>query len=112
VRRGATLTRALAAGALERAVDLAAALEVRGYGLARRAPAAAPAPWSRADRAFALAAALGWALALGCAFIGIAHFDAYPSLEADGGVATLVLSAALAGVLVAPFVPARRRGMS
>jgi energy-coupling factor transport system permease protein len=109
VRRGATLTRALAAGALERAVDLAAALEVRGYGLARRAPAAAPAPWSRADRSFAIAAACGWVLVLGCAIAGVAHFEAYPTLRADGDPSTLALSAALAGVLVGPFGWSRRR---
>ncbi len=109
VRRGATLTRALAAGALERAVDLAAALEVRGYGLARRAPAAAPAAWSRADLAFGLAAACGWVLIIGSAVVGVAHFEAYPRLEADGGPATLALSAAIAGVLVAPFAFPRRR---
>jgi energy-coupling factor transport system permease protein len=103
VRRGATLTRALAAGALERAVDLAAALEVRGYGLARRAPAAPPAPWSRADRAFALAAACGWVLVLGCAFAGLANFDAYPKLEADGGAAPLALAATLPILMIAPF---------
>ncbi|HEX4806220.1 MAG TPA: energy-coupling factor transporter transmembrane component T, partial [Conexibacter sp.] len=44
------LVRAVAAGALDRAVDVAAALEVRGYGGARRPPRVR-APWSRHDLA-------------------------------------------------------------
>ena len=52
------MTRALGAGALERAMDAAASLEVRGYGArgpGRRA-VRERLPWSRDDRAFALAA--------------------------------------------------------
>ena len=66
VRSGAVLTRALAAGALERAVDIAAALEVRGYalGTAGRAGAAAvvapPTSRSRWRRGG------GWLLGAGC----------------------------------------------
>jgi energy-coupling factor transport system permease protein len=115
VRRGATLTRALAAGALERAVDLAAALEVRGYGLARPAAHGASADarrWSRADRAFALAAVLGWTLALGGALAGLADFDAYPSLDAAAGPEALALCAALAATMIAPFALARPRRAS
>jgi hypothetical protein len=46
---------------------------------------------------------------VGCAFAGIADFDAYPRLEIDFGPSTLALSAAIAVVLVAPFALARRR---
>jgi len=102
-RRAATLTRALTAGALERAVDLAAALEVRGYGLARRPSRATATPWSRADRTFAAAAALGWVLAVGGALAGLARFEAYPSLDAAGGPGMLALAVALAAVQVLPF---------
>ena len=50
--RGAAIAARRRAGALDRAVDVAATLEVRGYG--GRPPAAAPArPWSRHDLAFA-----------------------------------------------------------
>jgi energy-coupling factor transport system permease protein len=103
-RRSATLTRALAASALDRAVDVAAALEVRGYALATRSRGAARArPWSRHDRAFALSAAAVIALALGARLAGIAAFDAYPSLEAAHGLLEAALAAALALAIVAPF---------
>ena len=46
------IVRAVAAGALDRAVDVAATLEVRGYGAARRAPRGGGRPWSRHDLAF------------------------------------------------------------
>src|SRR5206468_6690548 len=46
--RPATVARAALAGALERSVELAAALELRGYASARRPPRARR-PWSRHD---------------------------------------------------------------
>jgi energy-coupling factor transport system permease protein len=104
VRKSATLTRALAAGALDRAIDVAAALEVRGYALApRSAGASRPAPWSRHDLAFALAAATVIALALGARFAGIGAFDAYPSLEAAHGPLEPAFAAALVLAILAPF---------
>ncbi len=51
----AGLVRAVASGALDRAVDVAATLEVRGYGGAHRPPRSRR-PWSRHDFAFATAA--------------------------------------------------------
>ena len=47
--------RATTAGVLDRALDVAAALEVRGYGAARRPRrgGASRRPWSRHDLAFA-----------------------------------------------------------
>jgi energy-coupling factor transport system permease protein len=103
------VVRAVAAGALDRAVDVAATLEVRGYGAARRAPRGGGRPWSRHDLAFAVSAA---AIAL----VGIAAiaadweaFDAYPSFSApvDGGL--LALIAVLAACALLPF--ADRRGI-
>ena len=62
------LARAVTAGALDRAVDVAATLEVRGYGGSGR-PARRVRPWSRHDLAFAVSAAalvaLGAAAAAG-----------------------------------------------
>src|SRR5205085_12280781 len=49
------LIRAVTAGALDRAVDVAATLEVRGYGGGRR-PARGARPWARPDPAFAASA--------------------------------------------------------
>lgn len=104
LRRGATLTRALAAGALDRAVDVAAALEVRGYALAPRSQGAArPAPWSRHDLGFALSATAVVALALAARLGGVAAFDSYPSLEMAQGPLEPALAAALVLAIVAPF---------
>ena len=55
---------AVTAGALDRATDVAATLEVRGFGFARRPPRM-PRPWSRHDFAFAASAVAGPAIAIG-----------------------------------------------
>lgn len=102
------LVRALAGGALERAVDVAATLEVRGYGSARRPPRRRR-PWSRHDVAF-LAAAIGLvALVVAAAVAGVAGFAAYPELRVDAGPAEALLSCAIVAVALAPF--ADRRGI-
>jgi energy-coupling factor transport system permease protein len=101
--------RAVATGALDRAVDVAATLEVRGYGAARRAPRVGGRPWSRHDLAFA-AGAIALALVAAAAHAwDWAAFEAYPSFSApvDGGL--LVLAAALALSALLPF--ADRRGI-
>jgi energy-coupling factor transport system permease protein len=109
LRRSATLTRALAAGALDRAVDVAAALEVRGYALAPRSRGGSrQQPWSRHDLAFALSAAAVIAFAFGARLAGVAAFDAYPSLEAAHGPLEPLLAVALVLAIVAPF--GARRG--
>jgi energy-coupling factor transport system permease protein len=102
------LVRAVAAGALDRAVDVAAALEVRGYGTARR-PARWPTPWSRHDVAFAAVAALLLVLTIGARIAGVAAFGAYPQLHGDWGAGTWALAGAL---VLAPLVPfLDRRGV-
>jgi energy-coupling factor transport system permease protein len=100
--------RAVATSALDRAVDVAATLEVRGYGAAG---AARPerAPWSRHDVAFAAAAAALVVLAAGARLAGVADFEAYPRLSAPVGVAEVALACALILVALAPF--ADRRGI-
>ncbi|HEX2198023.1 MAG TPA: hypothetical protein VHG88_05295, partial [Burkholderiales bacterium] len=71
-------------GALDRAVDVAAALEVRGYGDARR-PRHVRAAWSRHDlRVLAAAAAIA-ALTVFVALAGGNGFVAYPRIELDAG---------------------------
>ena len=104
----AGVVRAVAAGALDRATDVAATLEVRGYATATRPPRT-PRPWSRHDLAFA-----GAALAL--AALGVASwlgeweaFAAYPRLEAPVGASVLGLCGALVAVMLLPF--ADRRGV-
>jgi energy-coupling factor transport system permease protein len=100
--------RAVATSALDRAVDVAATLEVRGYGAAG---AARPerAPWSRHDVAFAAAAAAFFVLAVGARLAGVADFAAYPRLSAPVGVAEAALACALVLVALVPF--ADRRGI-
>ena len=102
------LVRALAGGALDRAVDVAATLEVRGYGSARRPPRIRR-PWSRHDFAFAGAAVGLVALVVGAGLAGVAGFDPYPSLRVDAGPAEALLSVAIVALALAPF--AGRRGI-
>ena len=103
------IVRAVAGGALDRAVDVAATLEVRGYGAARRAPRGGGRPWSRHDLAFA-ASALGLvALGAGAWAADVQRFEAYPAFTAPAGAAQLALCAALALCALLPF--ADRRGI-
>jgi energy-coupling factor transport system permease protein len=100
--------RAVAAGALDRAVDVAATLEIRGYGAAGAAPPAR-APWSRHDLAFAAAAVALVALTVAARVAGVGHFATYPTFDMPLGVAELALAAAIVAVALAPF--ADRRGI-
>jgi energy-coupling factor transport system permease protein len=100
--------RAVAASALDRAVDVAATLEVRGYG-ARAAGRLPAAPWSRHDVAFLAAAAALAALTAGAHLAGIAAFDAYPTLGVPFGPGEAGLAVAIFAVALLPF--ADRRGI-
>jgi len=98
--------RAVAAGALDRAVDVAAALEVRGYAGARRPARPQRRPWSRHDVAFALSAV---ALVV-AALVLRPGFAAYPELVVATGATELALAAALLVLALLPF--ADRRGVA
>ena len=100
------ILRAVAGGALDRAVDVAATLEVRGYGAARRPPRRRR-PWSRHDLAFAAAAAGLVALVVGTRLAGLAGFDPYPALEVAAGPSEVVLALAIVAVALAPFLDHR-----
>jgi len=102
------LARAVTSGALDRAVDVAATLEVRGYGGSGR-PARRVRPWSRHDFAFAVSAAALAALGAAAALAGWETFEAYPRLVVPVGGAELALAAALCAVALLPF--ADRRGI-
>jgi energy-coupling factor transport system permease protein len=117
----ATLARRLLAGSLDRAVDVAATLELRGYSLERprpRPPAIAAfwGPWpgkscnpprgSRFDRRFYATGAAVLLAAIAGKLLGADGFDAYPTIEVDLAPATIVLSALL---IVAGLAPLRRR---
>jgi energy-coupling factor transport system permease protein len=104
----AQLLRAATSSVLDRALDVAAALEVRGYGAARR-PARTRAPYSRHDLAFIAGSAAVLGLAIGSRVAGLEPFRAYPSLRAPVGWGELGISAALVVCALAPF--ADRRGV-
>jgi len=102
------LLRAVIGGSLDRAMDVAATLEVRGFATARRAPRLSR-PWSRHDLAFLASAVAVLTLAACGRLAGAVSFDAYPEVHAPTGAATLVLCAALAAAVLLPF--ADRRGV-
>ena len=100
------LMRAVTGNALDRSLDAAATLEVRGYGSARRAPRMV-APWSRHDLAFAASAfAL---LVVAVLARGWAGFEPYPRIETGLGAGVWGAILALAVVALLPF--ADRRGL-
>jgi energy-coupling factor transport system permease protein len=116
----APLARRLLAGSLDRAVDVAATLELRGYGLERRAPSPRPGkveglggsghvqPFrqrSRFDRRFYVAGALVLLAAIAGEFAGADSFDAYPTIQVDLGAATVALAAI---VVLSGLAPLRR----
>ncbi len=105
------LLRASTAGVLDRALEIAAALEVRGYA-AHRAPRGHRArrrPRSRHDIAFGLSAVAVLALAVAVRAGGLAPFRAYPALYCPAGASVLACACALALLALAPF--ADRRGI-
>ena len=100
--------RAVTAGALDRATDVAATLEVRGFGVARRPPRM-PRPWSRHDLAFAASAAALAAIAIGAPAGLWAQFTPYPTISAPLDGPTWAAIAALVLCTLLPF--ADRRGI-
>jgi energy-coupling factor transport system permease protein len=109
VGRGA-IARRMVAGSLDRAVDVAATLELRGYGrgLPRRA---SPRRASRHSWRFAAAGLAIAALGVGARIAGAGGFEAYPVVALQADAPTLALAAALPLLAAAPFVgTGRRRG--
>ena len=108
----AAVARSTLGRSLERAVDLAAALEVRGYAGARR-PARVPRRWSRHDIGVAAAAVAIVALAVAFKVAGAGWFDPYPTTSLAAGPAELALVAGLMLLAVAPLVaPGARLGVA
>ena len=99
--------RAVTAGALDRATDVAATLEVRGFGRGR--PGRRRRPLSRHDVAFAASAVGLVVLAVAATVGGWEGFEAYPRTVAPLDAGVLALAAALALCALAPF--ADRRGI-
>jgi energy-coupling factor transport system permease protein len=101
--------RAVTAGALDRATDVAATLEVRGFAAGRRPPRR-HRPWSRHDLAFAVSAAALAVLGTVRAIEGWAAFAALPQLGTAIDGSALAFAAALAVCALLPF--AQRRGVA
>jgi energy-coupling factor transport system permease protein len=102
------VARAAVAGSLERAVELAAALEVRGYSQARR-PTCAPRPWSRHDLRVAASAVAIAALAVAAKLAGAGGFRAYPTTQVAAAPAEAALALAFVALAAAPFLGAAGR---
>lgn len=100
--------RAVTAGSLDRATDVAATLEVRGFGSGKRPPRL-PRPLSRHDLAFGASAVALAALAIASGLGGWEGFEAYPRTVAPVGAPLLALAVALAVFALAPFLD--RRGI-
>jgi energy-coupling factor transport system permease protein len=135
VRARTALLGAVVGGSLDRAMDVAATLELRGFAcrrpssrrgsLALRRSRAGGGPATRGSRAYHRASRLGRvsrhdiafaasavavvALSLGGRLGGLASFHAYPLLHAPVSAATLALCLALIVVVLLPF--SDRRGV-
>jgi energy-coupling factor transport system permease protein len=107
-RSRVALLRAVIGGSLDRAMDVAATLEVRGFATARRAPRMRH-PFSRHDAALLASAVAVLALALFGRLTRVARFDAYPEVHAATGAATAVVAAGLLAAVILPF--ADRKGI-
>jgi energy-coupling factor transport system permease protein len=111
----AALMRVATSNLLDRALDVAAALEVRGYATARRPgrPRRAGGPrlgeWSRHDLGFAASAVAVLGLSIGGPVWGCLGFSAYPTLSVATGFDAVAVSAAVLVCALAPF--ADRRGI-
>ena len=96
------VSRAALSGALDRAVDVAAALEVRGYSGAGR-PARARRHRSRHDVRVLSAAALVAVAAVAFKLAGVGEVTEYPSLEISLGAGELALCAIVLAGAALPF---------
>ena len=98
----APVARAALANALDRAVDVAAALEVRGYAGARR-PRRAPGPRSRHDLRVGIAAVAVALVAVAARVAGAGELTAYPAFSAPVGPLELALCTAIPLIALLPF---------
>jgi energy-coupling factor transport system permease protein len=96
------VARATLSGALDRAVDVAAALEVRGYSQAGK-PTVPSIPWSRHDLRVSIAAAVIAAAAVAFKLVGAGAVKPYPRVEVALGAPELALFALIIGLAALPF---------
>src|SRR3954453_21803374 len=102
------VTRVALTGALERAVDVAAPPELRGYASARP-PRRSSRQWSRHDIAVATSAFLVAGIAIAGRAAGLADAPFDPTVALETGPAELALCLALVAAAMLPFVAPRAR---
>jgi energy-coupling factor transport system permease protein len=110
----AALVRRLLAGSLDRAVDVAATLELRGYGLDAPRPDCAGCPDCRRSRFDTRFYALGTALvttAIGGELLGADAFAAYPTVDVGVAPSTLLVAALMVLAGLGPIARRRRSGL-
>ena len=101
----AALARRLVEGSLDRAVDVAATLELRGHSLGirprgRRQPSRDDLPLIATGAAIVLLAVAAW-------LAGGGAFETYPRIVMDAGTITLALCVALIALAPVPFMRGR-----
>ncbi len=101
--------RATVGGALDRSLDVAAVLEMRGYGARGRRVVGRARPLSRHDIAFAAAAAALLGLYVFVALAGSAPFQAYPLVSLPLSPGLFGIAALTIVLALAPFFD--RRGI-
>ncbi|HKT83229.1 MAG TPA: hypothetical protein VJQ84_05265, partial [Solirubrobacterales bacterium] len=122
----APLARRLLAGSLDRAVDVAATLELRGYSLRQERPSVGATRLgperaekrftspsrrrSRYDRRFYATGAVVLAVAIAGKALGADAFGEYPTTEIGSGATTLAVAAVVALSGLAPLRRAPRTG--
>jgi energy-coupling factor transport system permease protein len=100
----AALARRLIAGSLDRSVDVAATLELRGYGLpAARGRRESRRPLTGEEVLLALTGLTVIGLAATAVLAGTAGFHAYPTVTIDLGPAALLLALCLPALAALPF---------
>jgi energy-coupling factor transport system permease protein len=103
----AALARRLVEGSLDRAVDVAATLELRGHSLGVR-PQTRREP-SRDDAPLILTGAVIALAAVGARIAAAGGFQTYPRIAMDADALTLALCVALLALAAVPFVLSRWR---
>jgi energy-coupling factor transport system permease protein len=103
------LLSAIVGSSLDRSMDVAATLELRGFAVGGKRAPARRHPFSRHDRAFALSAACVLVLALPGRLAGFAPFTPYPLVSMPVSLATVALCVALPAAVLFPLL--NRRGI-
>jgi energy-coupling factor transport system permease protein len=104
----AARARAALHGSLDRAVDVAAALEVRGYADARRPPRS-HVRWSRHDVRIAVSAAAIAVAGVGARIADHGGFQPYPRIDLSLGPVEFALALTLLLLTIAPLAGGRSR---